>query len=490
MTASDFEEMPAEREGEGIGGLLSNLFAVLKQRKWLWLLPLIICSLIGVAAAFLIPASYRSKAVLLVESPQLASLPGGVDQESAIDERVAKVRQQVLSRPDLIAIAQELQLYPRERASSSLSDVVEKMRDDIKIEPVSTQIQSRAATIAFSLSFDYADPYSAQSVAQKLVERVLEVDSTRSADRAADNVRFLTDQATTMRSRMSELELQITGIKSKYGQILSSQGVTMMGGSSGSLDAQIASLERENSQLRGQREAAKTSAPRDPVVLAAEQQLSAVRSVYSEGHPDVVFAKQRLAEAKLLAAKNVTIIPLDALASQIETNNSQISVLRAARSREAAQITSVLTAQSRAPLVQEQVSQLEQQLKGLNDQFQDTSAKLASANTALRVENEQKGERLTVVDPPVVDTDPVWPNRWLVIGIGAGLGAALGILLAFLVEMILQPLRGPKAAMAIGGGDLLGAIPTLDAHRRRRVVRFPRIQRLFSRKNTIEEAAE
>ena len=136
MTASDFEEMPAEREGEGIGGLLSNLFAVLKQRKWLWLLPLIICSLIGVAAAFLIPASYRSKAVLLVESPQLASLPGGVDQESAIDERVAKVRQQVLSRPDLIAIAQELQLYPRERASSSLSDVVEKMRDDIKIEPV------------------------------------------------------------------------------------------------------------------------------------------------------------------------------------------------------------------------------------------------------------------------------------------------------------------------------------------------------------------
>ncbi|MEP6784468.1 MAG: Wzz/FepE/Etk N-terminal domain-containing protein [Sphingomonadales bacterium] len=468
MTTTDYEDAAAEPQGDGIGGLLANVWSIAKQRKWMLIIPAIVCAIAAVGIAFLIPATYRSKAVLLVESPQLASVPGGTQQESAIDERVAKVRQQVLSRPDLIAIAQELQLYPKRRASTSLGDIVEDMRKAITIEPVSTQIQQRSATIAFSLSFDYSDPYGSQAVAQKLVERMLEVDSTRTAERAADNVRFLTDQSNAIRTRMAELQGQVSMIKSRYGQVLSSQGMTMLGGSAGGLDAQIAALERENSQLRAQRETAKTSAPRDPIVLSAEQALSAARAVYAETHPDVVIARQRLAEAKLLAEKNVANIPFDSIASQIETNNGQISILRAARSREAAQVSSVLSAQSRAPVIQEQVGQLEEQLKGMNDQYQDTALKLAAANTALRVENEQKGERLTVVDPPVVDETPVWPNRWLISGAGAGVGVALGLMLAFGLELLFQPLRGPRAAMALAGGELLGAIPTLASQHEKR----------------------
>ena len=471
MTTTDYEDAPAEPQGDGIGGLLANVWSIAKQRKWMLIIPAIVCAIAAVGIAFLIPATYRSKATLLVESPQLATVPGA-QQDSAIDERVAKVRQQVLSRPDLIAIAQELQLYPKRRASTSLGDIVEDMRKDIAIEPVSTQIQQRSATIAFSLSFDYSDPYAAQAVAQKLVERMLEVDSTRTAERAADNVRFLNDQSNAIRLRMGELQGQITSIKARYGQILSSQGMTMLGGSAGGLDAQIGALERENAMLRAQRTTAETSAPRDPVVTAAEQALSAARAVYAESHPDVVIAKQRLAEAKLLADKNVSNIPFDSIKSQIETNNGQISILRAARAREAGQVTSVLRAQSQAPMIQQQVSQLEEQQKGLNDQYQDTAMKLAAANTALRVENEQKGERLTVVDPPVVDDKPVWPNRWLIMGAGAGVGVALGLLLAFGLELLYQPLRGPRAAMALAGGELLGAIPTLTAQREVRRSRF------------------
>lgn len=467
MTTIDYEDAPAEPQGDGIGGLLSNLLSIIKQRKWMIVIPTVLCSIAALVAAFVIPAEYQSKATMLVESPQLATVPGA-QQDSAIDERIAKVRQQVLSRPDLISIAQELQLYPKKRATTSLGDIVEDMRKDITIEPVSTQIQSRSATIAFSLSFDYPDPAGAQSVAQKLVERMLEVDSTRTAEQAADNVRFLTDQSNALRGRMGELQGTITGIKGKYGQILSSQGMTMLGGSAGGLDAQIGALERDNALLRSQRETAKTSAPRDPVVTAAEQALASARAVYAETHPDVVIAKQRLAEAKVLADKNVGNIPLDTIATQIESNNGQISILRAARAREAGQVSSVLRAQAQAPMIQQQVGQLEEQLKGLNEQYQDTAQKLANANTALRIENEQKGERLTVVDPPVVDDKPVWPNRWLISGAGAGVGIAIGLLLAFGLELLYQPLRGPRAAMALAGGELLGAIPTLTSNTERR----------------------
>jgi polysaccharide biosynthesis transport protein len=469
MAPLDLDDYAVQPAGDGIGGMIANLSNIVRQRKWLMIVPAVLIAMAAIAAAFLLPATYRSKAVLLVESKQLQTDGSGQISDNAIDERVAKVRQQVLSRPDLIAIAQELQLYPNQRRTSSLGEIVENMRDAISIEPVSAQIQQRSGsrnqTIAFSMSFDYEDRYAAQAVTQKLVERVLEVDANRTAEQASDNVRFLTEESDTIRGRMAAIEQQMTAIKGRYGQVLSSQGMTMMGGSAGGLDAQIAALERENSQLRAQRESARAGAARDPVVMQSEANLAAVRAIYSETHPDVVIAKQRLAEAKELAKRNIANLPFDTVASQIETNNGQIGILRAARSREAAQMSSVLSAQAQAPRIQEQVAQLQQQLMGLNEQYQDTAKRLDAAKTNLRIENEQRGERLTVVDPPVVEDEPVWPNRWLVIGGGIGGGLALGLLLAFIAELLLQPVRGPfAAASAAGGGELLGAIPKIARH--------------------------
>ncbi|MFM9978678.1 MAG: Wzz/FepE/Etk N-terminal domain-containing protein [Sphingomonadaceae bacterium] len=467
MTPLDLDDYASQSpSGDGVGGMLANVGNILRQRKWLVIIPAVLTALAALAAAFLLPATYRSKAVLLVESAQLQTDGNGQIRNDIIDERVAKVRQQVLSRPDLIAIAQELQLYPNKRTTSSLGEIVEDMRKAITIEPVSAQIQQRSGsrnqTVAFSMSFDYDDRYAAQAVTQKLVERVLEVDSSRTAEQASDNVRFLTEEANAIRGRMSVVEQQMTAIKARYGQVLSSQGLTMMGGSTGGLDAQIAALERENSQLRAQRTAAQGGASRDPMVMQAEATLAALRATYTDGHPDVLLARQRLAEAKELAKRNISNLPFDTVASQIETNNGQIAILRAARAREAAQMSSVISAQARAPMIQEQVAQLQQQLQGLNDQFQETSKRLDTAKTNLRIENEQRGERLTVVDPPVVEDEPVWPDRWLVIGGGLGGGLLLGLMLAFLAEMLLQPVRGPfAAASAAGGGELLGAIPTI-----------------------------
>lgn len=472
------------------GGMLSNIPAILRQRKWIAIGTFVLVSIAAIAAALLIPAEYRSTAVLLVESSQLQTDGRGQLTSEAIDERVAKVRQQVLSRPDLIAIAQELQLYPNQRASKSLSEIIDEMREAIVIQPVSSELQqqpgSRAQTIAFSMSFDYENAAGAQAVAQKLVDRVLEVDATRAAEQASDNVRFLTEQVNSIRERMTGIEQNLTAINSRNGRVLSAGGVAMMG--SGGLDAQIAMLERENSQLRAQREAIKASAPRDPGVMGAEAQLAALRAVYSEKHPDIAIAKQRLAEAKLLAERNIQTLPFDTLASQIETNNGQLSVLRAARARESAQASSVLSAQMQAPLIQQQVGQLQQQLNGLNDQYQSASQRLVAAQTKLRIENEQRGERLTVVDPPVAQNEPVWPDRLLIVGGGAAGGLLLGLILAFIPELVLRPIRGPfNAARASGGGELLGALPTMAALiEEERVGFWDRIRAKFKRQGVAE----
>src|SRR5690606_34593315 len=121
-------------------------------------------------------------------------------------------------------------------------------------------------------------------------------------------------------------------------RILGSTGMAVIGSGTGSYDVQIATLQRDNANLIAQKEVARSSDTRDPVVASAEAALAAARSVYADGHPDVVIARQRLEEARALARSNTQRLPVDVIDQQIAFNNSQIAALRAAKSQEQSQV--------------------------------------------------------------------------------------------------------------------------------------------------------
>lgn len=458
------EYIDEDDEGAGGGGFIAHIPAMIRQRRWLVIVPAILFLLAGIVAAFLIPTVYVSRAVLLVESPALPEDIAGSPTNDIVDQRIAKVRQQVLSRPQLIELIQKHGLYLDKRARTPLSEIVETMREATTIEPMASEMQQnvsgKSSTIAFSLGFAYEDAVKAQAVAQDMTEQVLLIDATRNSEQAANTVQFLTDQAADLQKTIGQLESQISGIKASNGQVLGNAGI-MMGGSTGSYDVQIAALQRDNAQLNAQRDVTKSSATRDPVVMAAESQLASARAVYSETHPDVVLAKQRLAEARELAARNVDKIPVDQIASQIAFNNSQIAALQAARSQESARLSAAIGAQSRAPAVLEQVAQLQQRLEGLNAQYQSVSGRLMAAQASAKAETEQKGERLSVVDPPVVPEEPESLNRFLVVGGGLLAGLVFGLVLVLGAELIYRPIRDARAVTAIVGEVPLVVIPTI-----------------------------
>ena len=463
-------------EGEG-GSFLAHLPTILWHRRRWMIAPLIFFSIAGVAAAFLLPVRYTSVATLLVQSSALPAAVAGDDATEMIDRRIARIREQVLSRPELIELVNRYQLYPRERSEGALSEIVDRMRDAVEITPLSSAMEQRpngSSTIAFTLGYTYSDPQKAQAVAQDLVEQVLQLDATGNTQQAGATVQFLTDQSRGLEKQINEIESQIAGIKAANGAVLSSAGTMMVGGSGGSYDMQISALQRENSQLLNQRALAQDSAIRDPIVSAAESQLAAAQALYSDNHPDVRLARQRLAEAKALAARNVAKLPLQSLDAQIAFNNAAIAQLRGHQAADSARLTATVGAQSRAPAIMEQITQLQQRLTSLNDQYGGVSARLLQAKAGVKAENEQLGERLSVVDPPVAPDQPTFPNRWLFSGGGVAAGLAAGLALMLLVELFKRPIRDPAQLTALFGQTPLGIIPTIGSKpaRRKRGWRF------------------
>ena len=449
-------------QGSG-SSLIAHLPAIIWQRRWWLIVPLMVLLIAGVAAAILLPARYTSTATLLVQSSSLPQAIAAGNPDDVIDRRLARIREQVLSRPELIDLVNRYQLYPKQRANAALSDIVDQMRQAVNIAPLGAELQGNGNTIAFTLGYSYADPTKAQAVAQDLSEQVLRLDATQSTQQAGATVQFLSDQARSLQEQIAIQERQIAGIKAANGTVLSSAGMTMMGGSSGGYDVQIAALQRENSQLISQRNLTRTADTRDPLVTQAEAQLAAAQAVYSDDHPDVRVAKQRLAEVKALAHKNVGNLPIQAVDDQVAFNNRQIAALRAAQSGDMARLNAMAGAQSHAPVILQQIAQLQQKLDGLNEQYKGVSDRLFQARAGVKAENEQLGERLSIVNPPVVPNEPSFPKRWILLAGGPIAGIGLGLVLILLVELVKRPIRDPNALTLLFGETPLGVIPTISA---------------------------
>src|SRR5690606_24491938 len=149
----------------------------------------------SIAAALLIPPVYRSSAVMLVQSSQLPDEIVGNIGDDLIDRRIARIKQQVTSRPDLVSLIQRLGLYPDKMQSRPLSEVVEEMRESITLAPTVAEIpgaRNNERTIAFQLAFDYPEAGPAQAVAQSLMDRILELQASGSIEDATSTAQFLT----------------------------------------------------------------------------------------------------------------------------------------------------------------------------------------------------------------------------------------------------------------------------------------------------------
>lgn len=452
----------AEKNEGGGGGawLINHLPAILWHRRYYVIIPAVLLFLTGLITAYALPTLYRSSATLLVESPDIPNEIIETPGTGRIEERIAKIREQVLSRGDLISLIEQNDLYASDRRSKPMSVVVNKMRDATTVGALGGDIgaggQANENVIAVTMSFDYPEPSKAQAVMQSYVTQFLRMDSDEVEDRANLSVRFLGEQAAKLQTQIQAIEGQITALKASNGAALASgAGSTFV--DTGSYTAQITNLESQNRQLIAQ----SRSGGADPLLVQAQAALAAAEAMYSDSHPDVVAARERVATLRRQSQSgNINSVP-GIVQDQIRANNAAIAQLIAARNSALGQANAAMAGQARAPAILERAMQLESQANNLRQQYAKVSTDLLKAQSGARLANEQRAERLSLVEPPNLPDTPHWPNRLLVIGAGAAAGLGLGFVLALLVELLIRPMRSPAQVQSLGL-PVLGVVPILQ----------------------------
>ena len=148
------------------------------------------------------------------------------------------------------------------------------------------------------------------------------------------------------------------------------------------------------------------------------------------------------------------------------TDKTNCSVnARRARSEELARNISL------SPQVEQQYRELTRDYDNTRLKYQELRSKQSEAKVAQNLEADRKGERFTLIEPPLPPEEPVSPNRTLILIAGLILSGGLAAGVLWLLETFDSSVRGRFDLMKLTGVPPLALVPYIGTETERIVSR-------------------
>lgn len=504
---------------------------ILRRHKGWIFGPFLFSMVAAVVGVYLYPDTFESKAVIKVVPQQLPEtlVPSTINR--MMTDRISSMAQSILSRGTLTSIINQFQLYPRERTRLPIDDIVESMRKDIQISPVSSwgSGDGNRQVSAFQVKYSYENRYQAQKVVEDLVRRFMDQNTREGAQSATSVANFLRDEweiakkdLDDIEGRLAQFRLENMGrlpeqMQANMGQMTAlQQQVTNINSIISRVQQEKLVMESNIRIFQDQLKAAR-EIQSDPVTLAqqntelaqAERELTAtearlalLRQTYTDSHPDVIQLKAFLERTKkkrddLLkddeknkAAGTPAAAPRGRPAAAVrEAQDLEANIRRLQSALEVKDLeienykkdltslsTGIKSLQGRiegTPISEKQYQELLRDRDLARQRYQDLDGKKTRGESGQKMESRAQGERLELLDQASLPQTPTEPKRPMVIGMGAVAGLVLGLVFAGAREMKDSSLKNLKDVRAYTQLPILGSVPLLEndfvVRRRRRI---------------------
>ena len=175
-----------------------DIAAMIRRRAWVIAIPMFVAGVVTAAVLARLPDRFRADTLILVIPQRVPESYVKATVTTRIEDRLQSISQQLLSRTRLERTILDFDLYRRERQSTAMEDVVERMRANIQVQIVKGD--------AFRVSYIADTPALAQKVTERLSSLFIE-ENLRDREVLAEATNdFLETQLADARRRLIEQE--------------------------------------------------------------------------------------------------------------------------------------------------------------------------------------------------------------------------------------------------------------------------------------------
>ncbi len=460
----------------------------------------------GWAVALQMPNQYQASARIHVDTESmLEPLLRGLVVESNTQRRVDLMSRTLLSRPNLEKVARETDLDLEANSQREMQGVIDRLDKRIRLS-------ATGGSNLYRISYRGENPQLARDVVDALVNLFVEESMGRSRQDTQSAQSFLKRKVDEYEARVEEAEQRLSEFKREHvGQMPGNRGDYYERLQKASEQLEQARFELETAQSR-KRELEKQLEGETPVfgmmgqpdngpsaetpeldrrIKELQDRLDQLLLKYTEEHPEVKTARNRLrqlTEQREQKRDELAEAAEEAPSGQGSGSLDQNPVhqeIRAALARARADVASAESKVARyrkqvkelrdkvdtLPKVEAQYKELQRKYQEARKTYDELQQRLRKAEISEEADEANQAD-FRIVDPPRVPSDPVAPNRPLLVS--ASLGAAAVGSGAFSVFLaLLWPTFHTRAALYSAlEMPVLGAISrvrTRQAERRRRL---------------------
>lgn len=478
---------------------------LVRRRHMYFLVALLLGWLVVWGISWLIPAKYKSSTLILVEEPTMPSSYVAPNVNENLQDRLQSITQQILSRTRLMTIIDKLNLYADAKSEKSRDEKVDAMSKDISVDVVK---DTRNEISSFRVSFSAQNPLVAQKVTRELTQLFIDENSRVREEQSEATTHFMEQQLQVASVALAAQEAKVKQFEAAHEGVLPSQqasNLQILAGLQSQLQNQQDSLNTAKQQrvyfqtlieqYKNMHASGRSvdGTPTDVGVL--DQQLNRLRaeltdlsSRYTDSYPDVQKVKAQIAQTEkqrddLLAAPPKTRSkqsvgnesgPLLQLQSQFQANQIEIQNRERAIAGLEARIGEYQGRLNAEPAAEQQLLELTRGYDQSKAIYDDLLKKKTNSAMATSMEQLQKGERFTMLDPPTLPVKPDFPDHLKFCGFGVLAGVALGCLIVIGFEFFDDRMYGEKEIKALLEVPVLGEVPevksSLDEQKEKRQV--------------------
>lgn len=475
---------------------LQDYLNILKRRKLSMIIPTVIVFLMALMLALGLPATYRSEATILIEEQEVPKDFVRTTITSYAAQQVQVISQRILTVENIKGIADKFNLYQQTAQGSRIpsTEIAEAFRESMKLDLVSADVvdprsgRPTEATIAFTLAFEDGNPTAAQKITNELVTLFLDENLRNRTEQATSTVNFLAAESQQLDAELKALEVKLAAFKTdNKGSLpeLHQFNLSTLERSQrevSDITFRLQVLEKRKIELSSELAQISPSAPvvmaTGEVVLPDRDRLRALQSalrqkstVYSDQHPELIRLKREIKSltaelstgmqqsGQTAQADNPAYVLLD---TQLKAVSAEMRSLMGKRVELNAKIDKYEQLLLKAPDVEKDYQSLIREYQTAQAKYQEITSKRREADLAKDLEQEQRGERFTLIQPALLPLTPSSPNRLAIILAGFILSGAAGFGVVMLRESLDTAIHGEAELTAVMGASPLVVIPYID----------------------------